>query len=286
MYEEAQELHHDEDHCEEFPMQCIDKLSGKVPTPQELTLWSQFGASGPFVNSSGYPIGQDLPMKCICDILQDGIKPSEVTHFIARLWGPSECVAGPTEPGPLAILVPCDGSFQRQPHYGVRDTWESEGVPNEVYDALTSSVSVAAVGKLFHARATREGHTEWAVPKEPYIGIADTCIAKGVTGVPIPGHLISPWCGIPPDANPTAPNMDKKDLCSMFSAEYSWCPSKQNPLMKVMESWDHDAAPPVGLYADGTSWHPVKREDCEKTCAKTPEGTAYISKEMPLGLSV
>lgn len=284
MKEEASLLFYDPVSCEETPSLCIESLPPKINPPEDMTLWSHYGAAGPFTNKRGQPIGKELGMKCICDSIAPDIKLGDVTHFVAKLFAPSECIADPdaTEGTHMmgSATIKCEGGFVRTPLAGVDKAFESTGVSKESYDAVANALSLPSLNAMMHEYATREGHTEFPfVSKVPFIGPFDTCAVKGVTNVPLPLRSLTPWISNSPFGSITSPNYAKKNLCLDWSKEWSWCPSFQNPKQNQISSWNYSISEPSATFLDGSVWTAMASQDCDRLCPKEGHGTAYIIKD-------
>ena len=169
--------------------------------PSKFSLWSHYGAGGPFTNSKGVPI-DDFRMKCACLSVDPSIEQSEVNFFTLPVFSPSECV-NRTNFGVTLQGVQCDGVLTFDlPQGDYMDEFEKEGFnimeyEKVVYREITQRIALDFLGMIdtLKTYSMREGFTEWPnVSKFPFVGERfDTCKEKGISPVPWPVEAINPY---------------------------------------------------------------------------------------------
>ena len=190
---------------------CVDEGTiDKSGKPSDLSLWSQYGAVGPFTSKKGKPI-DSLPMKCICRFINRLSSRKNVDFFTPSIMTYSECYSSRLF-NKHALAVPCDGSFVFEPERDKRKQVREQGI-----DALATwsaqrkeqtrriTLSLPELAKMSYSYISREGFTEWPnYGKFPYvIGEYDTCKEKGITSVPWPITSVPPFYFS--TTNPTIP---------------------------------------------------------------------------------
>ena len=117
----ANNLYDNKQICNDFPTICITNVTNEQPSKADVySIWSHYGASGPFVNKHGIPIGQDLGMKCICDgFSRDVVSMSQtnIKSIQASVFAPFLCSdkSAPDTPDGTIYGVNCTGGFARVP---------------------------------------------------------------------------------------------------------------------------------------------------------------------------
>lgn len=276
---------------------CLESgdVNGKVPE-RYLSLWTHYGASGPFTNSKGQPMN-GLPMKCICYGLEIGSKASNVDYFVVRNLGPSQCGKSRglfRKMRPL-MSIPCDGSFalQTPPQKDILTQYVEEGFDASSFRKILrlekNKLIISDVASVFELLITfmkRKGKKDWpSLNKFPFNGDMDTCKEKGVVPVPFPVVSITPYMFGTRDPT-NAADLPLIGLCAAYSLTQFFCPSHQNALLKPVIEWTNDElGRPYGVFSDGTHWKPMGLDECSRKCKMEPEGTAYIG-EGPYGLTV
>jgi hypothetical protein len=287
---------------------CVESNEVSQSTNEkDLSLWSHYGATGPFTNSKGQPIN-DLPMKCVCYGLQSENANKDFTYFIVRNLGPSQCgrpswlyrlinrfINLEIEKPPQAIS--CDGSLalKEPPKQNILDDFVSEGFDmRELKQTLfleTAKISVVNLPTVVRTLQTyihRTGRSDWPnLGKFPYLGtFLDSCKEKGIVPVPYSTISVTPYMfgtrdtTIPGNDQPLSPG-----LCIPFSALLYFCPSHQNAELKPVIEWKFDGFNPYGTFADGTRWEPMGLIECMIKCPQRASGTSYIG-DGPYGVVV
>jgi hypothetical protein len=265
-------------------------------SPKALSLWTHYGAAGPFTNSKGRPMN-DLPMKCTCYGLDLPARSSNVDYFVVRNLGPSQCgksrgLFRKIRP-PQSIL--CDGSFAfgKPPDRTILRDYARTGFNLREYRRILNQEQRKLIGRslpevyeVLVDYSLRRGETEWpALGKFPFNGDMDTCKEKGVVPVPFPVLSLTPYMfGTRENTLPF--RKTRLGLCAAYSLTLFFCPTYQNPLLKSVVQWNtENRADPYGVFADGTYWYPMGLIECSIRCQPKAEGSAYIG-EGPLGLVV
>jgi hypothetical protein len=267
---------------------CLEEGDINSTFPKDLSLWTHYGAAGPFTNSKGRPLN-DLPMKCACYGLTGGASASsDVDYFIVRNFGPSQCGNS------RRILslrppqsIPCDGSFafDSPPQVDIIDQYKDVGFSIRPFKRTLlleqeklSAIDLPVIIKTMLSYMTRQGHTDWpAINKFPFNVYMDTCKAKGVVPVPFPILSITPYqWGARDPTLPFKELLPRIGLCSPVTLTHYFCPSHQNAQLKPVVEWHFGPLDPHGVFADGTRWEPMGIIECSINCKVTPKGTAYI----------
>ena len=86
-----------------------------VHTARELEMWSQYGASGPFLNKDAVSVSAGIKdgigMKCVCQATDDISKFKQADYFTLTSYATTQCFnSHDTVPDPAFAAVPCDGS--------------------------------------------------------------------------------------------------------------------------------------------------------------------------------
>jgi hypothetical protein len=272
----------------------------KAVSAKSLSLWTHYGASGPFTNSKGQPL-DGLPMKCVCYGLHGGASSSSVDYFIVRNLGPSQCGKArrgliPSRRRPLQS-IPCDGSFVLKnntvPPTNLLKRYADEGYNVDTLRRIlkreeqTWTVrALPLIPKLMIEYANRTGYTSWpSVNKFPFnVAGIDSCKEKGV--VPVPFPLLS-FPAYTAAVDPTISNaLSILGLCAPYSLTQYFCPSFQNARLQPVIRWNiDDPNKPYGIFADGTRWNAMGLIECTIKCKISPIGTSYIG-EGPYGIVV
>lgn len=293
--------------------------------PQKLSLWSQYGASGPFTNSRGVPI-DDFSMKCACLSIDPSILKSEADFFTLPIFSPAECVKR-EDFGSILQGVACDGTFSFDspiehwlPEYGAQNFNVSDYqsiITEEVEQRI--AFDLPALVDILQKYVSRENFSAWPnMGKFPFVidGL-DSCPEKGITPVPWPVQAMTPYMlGI---RDPTTPRRSDyaTGLCAMNAIDTYFCPSHENPLLQPIKQWyfggssgsnnGASAAQPTGLvgmirhvfnmpsatryttpygtFANGDTWRSMSLLQCVQKCPIQAQGTAFIG-DGPNGLTV
>mmetsp|Transcript_10580 Transcript_10580/g.16141 ORF Transcript_10580/g.16141 Transcript_10580/m.16141 type:complete len:640 (+) Transcript_10580:180-2099(+) len=271
--------------------------------PQTLALWSQYGAVGPFLNSRGEPIGQDLPMKCICDFKDDNVRPSQVDYFAASVLAPSECFKSNfLGTGDKRSAIPCKGGFvgnkNNIPRNDREKAYETEGFDVDAYNRVTVAeqrlgvvLDGSSLVETVAAYIRRVGFTEWPYSsKIPFVHEGrNSCPEKKVTPVPRPIHGLPPYTFSGGDGSKpfSAGSVATINLCLAVNLQEFFCPAHQNPLLEPIQYWHYGdgRSKPFGQFQNGTSWKALGILDCLTKCPIQAQGTAYIG-DGPFGLTV
>lgn len=80
--------------------------------PQRMSLWTHMGAAGPFTNSKGQPL-DDLPMKCVCDSIDDWVPEDEINYYTMKIFTPNECSKKGLLKKKPSQGVKCDGTLAK-----------------------------------------------------------------------------------------------------------------------------------------------------------------------------
>ena len=119
------------DICDDgFPTICLN--SSQVDTDidfYDFSIWSHYGASGPFVNKDAQPVGSNLDMLCICDgfslFQPNGTEQTKIQSFTPAVLAPYVCndfaSPGDVDVAGNAVVAPvvdCTGGFARVPQVG------------------------------------------------------------------------------------------------------------------------------------------------------------------------
>eukprot|EP00804_Cyclotella_cryptica_P015881 CCRYP_006376-RD/>CCRYP_006376-RD protein AED:0.06 eAED:0.06 QI:1179/1/1/1/1/0.87/8/411/600 len=278
--------------CNDFPTICISDLVNDQPSNADVySVWSHYGASGPFTNKDGIPIGQDLGMKCICDgFSRDVVSMSQtnIKSIQASVFAPFLCSdkSAPDTPNGTINGVNCTGGFARIPQGGTLETLTAQGVnpvEMELILSLPFAIQLPNFNRALAGYISREGFVEWpSFAKFPYIATLNSCPLKKATIVPLPIETLTPWFGAPPDGNPTNPT-PKDNLCLSWTANKAWCPSVTNAEQQFVVSWDYETNNPKGFFEDGSAFNPIEKdlfssidESCVSECPRDASVTAYI----------
>lgn len=297
------------DICDEFPTICLSSSQvSDTDNVDDYSIWSHYGATGPFCNKDAQPVGSNLDMLCICDGYLQTSDPeqSKIKSFTPSVFAPYVCSDSPAigeiTVDNITMEVPgvnCEGGFARVPQGGMLQAYVDQGISEGLASQLLSLPSIPIFPEVMQALneyVTRKGYVEWpSFSKFPYVGFGlDSCPLKKATTVPIPPENLTPWLGAAPDGNPTAP-VATEDLCVPWTETKSWCPSKKNPLQRYIKDWDYSRSSPFGQFEDDTLFLPIEgnatmnvTEACKMDCSKDPSGTAYIglSTSDPWGIQV
>jgi hypothetical protein len=118
-HEIANTLYDNKQICQEFPTICISNVTNEQPSSADVySIWSHYGASGPFTNKDGIPIGQDLGMKCVCDgFYRDVVSMSQINikSFLPSVFSPYLCSDKSAPEDGIIYRVNCTGGFARVP---------------------------------------------------------------------------------------------------------------------------------------------------------------------------
>jgi hypothetical protein len=277
---------------------CVEK--GEVSNgmkPKDLSLWSNYGAAGPFTNSKGQPLN-GLPMKCVCYGLDGRTSADKFDYFIVRNMGPSQCGRSIF---PLLIFrpaqsIPCNGSlaFDFPPRRDLLQEYVDQGFARaplkRVLELERNELSIFAAPDIinsWYSYMGRKNRTEWpAINKFPFNVYMDTCKEKGITAVPFPILSLTPYMlGTPDPTIKESSILANLGLCAPASVFHYFCPSHQNPTLKPVARWHIDRFNPYGVFADGTLWKPMGLIECLIKCPIQAKGTAYIGNG-PHGLVV
>lgn len=107
--------------CHDFPTICYANLTNQQAANANVySIWSHYGASGPFANKYGIPIGQDLGMKCICDGFsrdKGSTSQTNIKSYLPSVFAPFLCSdkSAPDTPDGTIYGVNCTGGFARVP---------------------------------------------------------------------------------------------------------------------------------------------------------------------------
>lgn len=297
----ANMLYDNKDICWEYPSICLTGLNASDSTTDSYKLWSHYGASGPFTNSTGYPVGAtDLDMLCICDGFFKGVKSFsqvDVKSFIPGIFAPFLC-SDKKDKTLDPRRIECSGGFARVPQGGTLESFVAQGVPGPAMEKLLTLPLATiipdaniAISEYLH----RTGYVEWpAYAKFPFIATLNSCPLKKATLVPLPVNQFTPWLGNAPNGDPTNPTPNTT-LCSFWNARVGWCPSGTNAEQNYVKSWDYGKDDPKGYFGNdalGTfdpivGPAPVLSGECTVSCPTEPWVTAYIvpvSDEYPYGI--
>jgi hypothetical protein len=214
--------------------------------PSIFSLWSHYGATGPFTNSRGVPI-DDFPMKCACLAIDPSISASEADFFTLPIFSPTQCV----NRGDYNFIlqgVACDGTFSfGSPIKDLLQEFALESFDITQYQELITkeikqrlALDLPGLVDTLKNYTERVGFTEWPnFAKFPFVvpGL-DTCQEKNVTPVPWPVLSMTPYMlGI---RDPTTPRLSdyKIGLCAINSLDTYFCPSHVNPLLDPVKEWN------------------------------------------------
>jgi hypothetical protein len=226
----------------------------KGAVPLKYSLWSHYGAGGPFTNSKGVPI-DDFPMKCACYAIDPKISKSAVNFFTLPLFSLTECV-NRNDYNFILQGVACDGTFSFNQSLGDwLQEFSNQGFDPSEFKKIVDQedkqriiLDIPALVDNYRKYSSRVGHTEWPnFGKLPYVidGL-DTCSEKGISPVPWPLAAITPYMlGI---RDPTTPReaASKIGLCAINALDTYFCPSHDNPLLEPVQEWN------FGSQADGS----------------------------------
>lgn len=275
---------------------------GKV-SPSDLSLWTHFGAGGPFLSSSGKPIN-NLPMKCACFLVDGHRLHRKIINFSPTYFTPMECFQDDDDfdsrqqslDKRLVTSVDCDISagltFHRPPRL-VNNfaSFSTEGVNATVLKqvamaeqakmlALQLQNVVAAVTDY----GNRSGHLKWPSPgRFPFITQDyDSCLMKGITSVPTTVNTLTPYMFATGDPTKlTSPDDDPFGLCVPYKLDTDdmqfFCPTVQNNRLKAVRKWVYrgDNAP-YGVFEDGEHWFPLTMLECSTLCHGDLATSPYI----------
>lgn len=266
--------------------------------PEVVTLWSHYGAAGPFTNSKAEPVGSDLPMKCICEFIDDNISPSDVDYYSPTVFTPPTCFSSKRLlPGirDKALKVPCDGGFTFHPMGGKDQVMKSIGVDMSLHRKVERLeeqnafiLDIPSLHAYMNSYLERTGFRDWPnMGKFPmsFRG-RDTCAEKHITPVVFPPTAFNPFYMGSGDPRYRADRAI--GLCAPAGARAFFCAAKDNPLLQPVVSWNYDDGfdvAPTGRFANGTRWRPMNILQCLRLCTSSPEGTAYIG-DGPIGIVV
>lgn len=283
--------------------------------PSKFSLWSHYGAGGPFTNSIGVPI-DDFPMKCACLSIDSTV--TAANFFTLPVFSPTECIER-DDYNRIAQGVKCDGNFTfDSPVRNTLQGFADQAIDIVAYQKLITkeikqriALDLPGLIETLRTYNNREGFTEWANSgKFPFIieGL-DTCREKGVSPVPWPVDAMTPYLlGI---RDPTIPRLSnyKVGLCAVNSLNVYFCPSHDNPLLEPVQTWNfgnsvfNDGSgvvsnysgqkgtaglfdrKPYGIFADGRIFQSMSLAQCALNCRIRAKGTAYIG-DGPHGLAV
>ncbi|KAL7538921.1 hypothetical protein ACHAWF_006245 [Thalassiosira exigua] len=249
-------LYDNKEICEYHPSICLPNIT--VPNSTEFfNLWSRYGASGPFTNSDGIPVGTELDMKCICDGFYNESKTSQtgVKSYRPGVFAPYLCgdvsIIQSAEP---ILGVDCKGGFTRLPQGGVLAAYVAQGLPEEEMKQMLAEPTpliVPVINKAIKEYLTREGFVEWPdFSKFPVvITNLNSCPTKLVTGVPLPVETLTLWMGEGPTGDITNPT-PTDNLCVPWNEKFSWCPSVTNAEQKYVKAWEYNPDLPRGIFGD------------------------------------
>jgi hypothetical protein len=217
----------------------------KGAIPSKFSLWSHYGASGPFTNSKGVPI-DDFPMKCAC--LAKDATAKKSNFFTLPIFSPTSCTER-TDFVSIMQGVQCDGNFSfASPVTDMLEEFAEQAFnvleyADIIQKEIKQRIALDLPGLVTTMKTynSREGFTEWPdFAKFPFvISSLDTCREKGITPVPWPVQTITPYLlGI---RDPTVPRLTnyKVGLCAVNSLNIYFCPAHQNPLQDAVQSWDY-----------------------------------------------
>lgn len=265
----------------------------------DVSLWTHYGAAGPFTNSEGQPLN-GLPTKCVCYGLQSDSVKKDFTYFIVRNLGPSQCGRPSwfyrliTRFTPLDFFkkppqsISCDGSLALDvsPKQNIIADFVAEGFDSGelkltlfLEAAKITALNLPTTVRMLQTYVNRVDRSDWPhLGKFPYLGsFLDSCKEKAVVPVPFSVLSITPYMfgtrdvTIPGNEQPLSPG-----LCIPFSAILYFCPSHQNAELKPVIEWNFEGLNPFGTFADGTRWKPMGLVECMIKCPQRALGTSYI----------
>jgi hypothetical protein len=234
--------------------------------PSKFSLWTHMGAAGPFTNSRGQPL-DDLPMKCVCESIDDSIAEDQIDFFTVKLFTPTECSRKRLFGWKPGQGVTCDGSFAKPPQGktgDLIDKYKAQGVNTKAFKRVSffeeRQLIFLGIPDMFASLMSynlRNGFTEWPyISKWPFVA-NNSCPEKGATPLPYPVYSYAPYTfgGDIRETTPdgTAPLDSIRHhigLCALYHGNKFFCPSHQNADLKPVIKWDYSRFHPHGIFAD------------------------------------
>lgn len=287
--------------CDVWPKQLCSEPDHNDIVPSEkdqgwYSLWTLYNASGPFTNSSGYPItaekllGSMSATKCACSVIDENTKKEDVNAFIPLPTSPAICIDS-SDPyySSNEFYLSCDG-FSRPTFEGnYVDSYVEQGFPRDLIEkrfkadktsVLDRLLHTPMILELYHAYVTRKNFTEWPNwAKFPYVAAGqDSCASKNITVNPISELQLTLW--FPREGDVTAAVKAKDNLCIVYAPGTYFCPAVDNAKQEKIISFNYsELNPSFTISTEAGEKRLIEAKGyshCKQYCS--PEDTAYIGE--------
>jgi len=257
----------------------IQSLALRVGFPEQVSIWTHYGASGPFLNKDAEPIIPPFA-QCWCNWIDDGVPPEGVTHVIFNLYLGARCVdelGARGVRGALPCKLPLKLTQAPIPYSFQEDMLDVVGFETQFFNKinaaqwdsgpvfaplplLTLEWNLPVIEGLRNMNK-REGFSNWAnIEKYPFnLEIHDHCPNFDIFTAPTPFTQVTDWilsAGI--FNNPTAGAGNRSDgpVTGCFAID---------PFQAVCPTLDNN--PPT---VDGFNLPRYTIPECQRYCVLLP----------------